>query len=187
MWQNRRNVVQSLTFNDEKRNSNLEHPSNVTIASCPSWKETHERFISHQCFRAALKSLQQFCGVVSVPLCCSACSVRLLSHTLVFPLDFDPWSSDCRDGSSTARTQLIEIETFPHGERQRRPSSSSWPVLNRLRQTSRVPDYLRDVLGLAPGALVREQRQAVDVCRWCRWTQCKQCATNLNPLPHDCT
>lgn len=41
-------------------------------------------------------------------------------------------------------------------------------VLNRARLTSRVPDYLCDVLGFAPGALVREQRQAVDVCRRCR-------------------
>lgn len=40
-------------------------------------------------------------------------------------------------------------------------------VLNRARLTSRVPDYLCDVLGFAPGALVREQRQTVDVCRRC--------------------
>lgn len=95
---------------------------------------------------------------------------------------------------------LIDIQTFPlcsrfqlhweiirQRERKTQRKPSSWPVLNRARLTSRVPDYLCDVLGFAPGALVREQRQAVDVCRRCCWIQCKQCAANLNPLPHDCT
>lgn len=70
-------------------------------------------------------------------------------------------------------------------DKQRGPSS--WPVLDRARLTSCVPDNLSDVLGFAPGALVREQRQAVDVCRRCRWMQRKQSAANLNPLPHGCT
>lgn len=112
-----------------------------------------------------------------VLLCCSAFIATV----------FDPWLPQWREGKTSVRTQLAEIETFLDSEGQRGPSSSSWPVFNRLRQTSRVPDYLRDVLGLAPGALVGEQCQAVDVCRWCRPTQYKQCATNLNPAPHDCT
>lgn len=45
------------------------------------------------------------------------------------------------------------------------------PVFYRARLAACVPDYLCDVLGLAPGALVREQRQTVDVRRRGRRTQ----------------
>lgn len=41
------------------------------------------------------------------------------------------------------------------------------PVLDRARLAAGVPDYLCDVLGLAPSALVREQRQTVDVSGRC--------------------
>lgn len=96
----------------------------------------------------------------------------------------EPWGCN---SLTSRRFRIIPFLFGLHWRIVRQRGPSSWPVLNRARLTSRVPDYLCDVLGLAPGALVREQRQAVDVCRRCRWTQCKQCAEDLNPLPHDCT